>query len=149
VGKNGRSTGCVRLDSTPPAFFAALLGTDAIGHWQIAPAGEARRVERRYRPGTLVLETEFETDDGLVQRDRPDRPGHLRRGRSGRGLHAYARGDKRGRRRKRVLENRSADARRRSIRASRSLALHMTLHSPIGCIANKPRVDAAWRLRGP
>ena len=48
-----------------PAFFAALLGTDANGHWQIAPVGEARRVERRYRPGTLVLETDFETDDGL------------------------------------------------------------------------------------
>ena len=50
-----------------PAFFAALLGTDANGHWQITPVGEARRVERRYRPGTLVLETDFETDDGLVR----------------------------------------------------------------------------------
>ena len=54
-----------RFDS--PAFFAALLGTDANGNWQIAPAGEARRVERRYRPGTLVLDTDFETDDGLVR----------------------------------------------------------------------------------
>jgi glucoamylase len=32
-----------------PAFFAALLGTEANGHWQIAPVGEVRRVERRYR----------------------------------------------------------------------------------------------------
>ena len=54
-----------RFDS--PAFFAALLGSDANGHWQIAPAAEARRVERRYRPGTLVLETDFETSDGLVR----------------------------------------------------------------------------------
>jgi GH15 family glucan-1,4-alpha-glucosidase len=54
-----------RFDS--PAFFAALLGSDANGHWRIAPAAEARRVERRYRPGTLVLETDFETSDGLVR----------------------------------------------------------------------------------
>src|SRR6516162_2895389 len=54
-----------RFDS--PAFFATLLGTDKNGHWQIAPAGETRRTERRYRPGTLVLETDFETADGLVR----------------------------------------------------------------------------------
>ena len=54
-----------RFDS--PAFFAALLGSEANGHWQIAPAAEALRVERRYRPGTLVLETDFETSDGLVR----------------------------------------------------------------------------------
>ena len=67
VGKNGSIDWlCApRFDSS--AFFAALLGTDANGYWQIAPAGEARRVERRYRPGTLVLETDFETDDGLVR----------------------------------------------------------------------------------
>jgi GH15 family glucan-1,4-alpha-glucosidase len=67
VGKNGSIDWlCApRFDST--AFFAALLGTEANGHWQIAPAAEVRRVERRYRPGTLVLETDFETDDGLVR----------------------------------------------------------------------------------
>jgi GH15 family glucan-1,4-alpha-glucosidase len=54
-----------RFDSA--AFFAALLGSDANGHWQIAPAAAARRVERRYRPGTLVLETDFETSNGLVR----------------------------------------------------------------------------------
>ena len=45
VGKNGSIDWlCApRFDSS--AFFAALLGTDANGHWQIAPAGEARRVE--------------------------------------------------------------------------------------------------------
>ena len=47
VGKNGSIDWlCApRFDSS--AFFAALLGTDANGHWQIAPAGEANRVERR------------------------------------------------------------------------------------------------------
>jgi GH15 family glucan-1,4-alpha-glucosidase len=67
VGKNGSIDWlCApRFDSS--AFFAALLGTEANGDWQIAAAGGAHRVERRYRPGTLVLETDFETDDGLVR----------------------------------------------------------------------------------
>ncbi|HEX5939083.1 MAG TPA: trehalase-like domain-containing protein, partial [Dehalococcoidia bacterium] len=67
VGKNGSIDWlCApRFDST--AFFAALLGVEANGHWQIAPVANVRRVERRYRPGTLVLETDFETDDGLVR----------------------------------------------------------------------------------
>ncbi|MBW3598114.1 MAG: glycoside hydrolase family 15 protein [Planctomycetes bacterium] len=53
-----------RFDS--PACFAALLGTPEHGRWRIAPEGEVRRVSRRYRDGTLILETEFETDDGAV-----------------------------------------------------------------------------------
>ena len=46
--------------------FAALLGTPEHGRWLIAPVGGVRRVNRRYRPGTLVLETVFETEDGEV-----------------------------------------------------------------------------------
>ncbi len=53
-----------RFDSG--ACFAALLGTEQHGRWLIAPEAEVRRVRRRYRPGTLVLETEYETDDGAV-----------------------------------------------------------------------------------
>jgi GH15 family glucan-1,4-alpha-glucosidase len=53
-----------RFDSA--ACFAALLGTADHGRWLLAPAGEVRSVERRYRPGTLVLETRFTTDDGVV-----------------------------------------------------------------------------------
>lgn len=53
-----------RFDSG--ACFAALLGTPEHGRWLIAPSGEARGVRRRYRGGTLVLETEFETDTGAV-----------------------------------------------------------------------------------
>src|SRR5262249_54437269 len=34
--------------------------------WLIAPAGEVRAVHRRYRPGTLILETDFETANGKV-----------------------------------------------------------------------------------
>ena len=54
-----------RFDSA--ACFAALLGTPEHGRWLLAPAVETRRVRRRYRPGTLVLETEYETDAGLVK----------------------------------------------------------------------------------
>jgi GH15 family glucan-1,4-alpha-glucosidase len=52
-----------RFDS--PAVFSRLLGMDA-GHWSIRPAGQFR-AERRYRPGTLVLETTFTTDSGSVR----------------------------------------------------------------------------------
>ena len=53
-----------RFDSG--ACFAALLGTPEHGRWLLAPAGEVRNVRRRYREGTLVLETEYETDSGAV-----------------------------------------------------------------------------------
>ncbi|MGI8756486.1 MAG: trehalase-like domain-containing protein, partial [Acidimicrobiales bacterium] len=54
-----------RIDS--PACFAALLGDEDNGRWIIAPAGDDYRVERQYRPGTLVLETRFRTADGEVE----------------------------------------------------------------------------------
>jgi len=53
-----------RFDSG--ACFAALLGTPEHGRWQIAPAGEIRKIERSYREGTLILETTFETAEGVV-----------------------------------------------------------------------------------
>ncbi|HLX36307.1 MAG TPA: glycoside hydrolase family 15 protein, partial [Candidatus Binataceae bacterium] len=56
---------CVpRFDS--PACFAALLGSEENGRWLIAPKGEIKRTRRRYRGDSLVLETEFETADGIV-----------------------------------------------------------------------------------
>lgn len=48
------------------ACFAALLGTKKHGRWLIAPAGEIIRISRRYRDNTLILETRFETADGVV-----------------------------------------------------------------------------------
>lgn len=48
------------------ACFAALLGKKEHGHWTIAPVDPVRKITRRYREGTLVLETEFETDGGSV-----------------------------------------------------------------------------------
>ncbi|HEU4450636.1 MAG TPA: glycoside hydrolase family 15 protein [Gaiellaceae bacterium] len=54
-----------RFDS--PACFAALLGDEHNGRWLLAPAGGHKAVRRRYRDGTLVLETDFETADGAVR----------------------------------------------------------------------------------
>jgi GH15 family glucan-1,4-alpha-glucosidase len=48
------------------ACFTALLGTPEDGCWKLAPAGEVRKVERRYRPHTTILETRFETENGAV-----------------------------------------------------------------------------------
>src|SRR5262249_37473810 len=53
-----------RFDSG--ACFAALLGGPEHGRWSIAPAGEFRPGRRRYRPGTLVVDTEFESADGAA-----------------------------------------------------------------------------------
>jgi GH15 family glucan-1,4-alpha-glucosidase len=66
VGKDGSLDWlCLpRFDSG--ACFAALLGTPEHGRWLIAPAGEVRKVSRRYRQGTLILETTFETAEGTV-----------------------------------------------------------------------------------
>jgi GH15 family glucan-1,4-alpha-glucosidase len=47
--------------------FTALLGDERHGRWRLAPAGAPRVSARRYRPGTLILETEFETVDGAVR----------------------------------------------------------------------------------
>jgi GH15 family glucan-1,4-alpha-glucosidase len=54
-----------RFDSD--ACFAALLGGPEHGRWLVTPEPSARSVSRRYRAGTLVLETDFETDQGAVR----------------------------------------------------------------------------------
>jgi GH15 family glucan-1,4-alpha-glucosidase len=53
-----------RFDS--PACFASLLGEPGNGCWQIRPSVPVRNVRRRYREDTLILETDFETEHGLV-----------------------------------------------------------------------------------
>ena len=54
-----------RLDAA--ACFAALLGGPDDGRWSLAPRAPVRRVRRRYVDASLVLETEMETDDGVVR----------------------------------------------------------------------------------
>jgi GH15 family glucan-1,4-alpha-glucosidase len=48
------------------ACFAALLGTPDNGRWLIAPQTQSCQVSRKYRPDTLILETRFETEQGVV-----------------------------------------------------------------------------------
>ncbi|ATL26765.1 glycoside hydrolase family 15 protein [Streptomyces formicae] len=67
-----------RFDSA--ACFAALLGDEENGHWRIAPKGAGPCTRRSYRRDSLVLDSEWDTEDGSVritdfmpQRDRaPD-----------------------------------------------------------------------------
>lgn len=67
VAKNGSIDWlCLpRFDSG--ACFAALLGTPDNGRWLVAPQAGVRKVERRYRAGSLVLETVFTTDSGQAK----------------------------------------------------------------------------------
>ncbi|MEU6426850.1 glycoside hydrolase family 15 protein [Microbispora sp. NPDC046973] len=54
-----------RFDSG--ACFAALLGGRPAGRWLLAPAGEGTCTGRRYRDGTLVLETTWDMPGGCVR----------------------------------------------------------------------------------
>ncbi|MBW3595530.1 MAG: glycoside hydrolase family 15 protein [Actinobacteria bacterium] len=54
-----------RFDS--PSCFAAILDPDLGGHWRIAPATEPTSVSRRYLGETLILQTTFTTDSGVVR----------------------------------------------------------------------------------
>ena len=53
-----------RFDSD--ACFAALLGRREHGCWMVSPS-ERGQVTRRYRDGSLVLETEWETGEGRIR----------------------------------------------------------------------------------
>jgi GH15 family glucan-1,4-alpha-glucosidase len=48
------------------ACFAALLGTTDNGYWSLRPSDKITAVHRRYRPGTMILETTFTTTSGEV-----------------------------------------------------------------------------------
>ena len=67
VGRNGSIDWLCAPRFDSPACFAALVGTSDHGRWLLAPRGTVRRVQRRYRDQTLVLETEFHTAGGAVR----------------------------------------------------------------------------------
>ena len=54
-----------RFDSA--ACFAALLGDSNNGRWRISAKGMERATRRRYLPGALVLETEWQTETGVAR----------------------------------------------------------------------------------
>ncbi|HUA24989.1 MAG TPA: glycoside hydrolase family 15 protein [Steroidobacteraceae bacterium] len=49
------------------ACFAALLGTAEHGCWQLAPKAGVRKSSRRYQLDTLIVETDLQTEEGLVR----------------------------------------------------------------------------------
>ncbi|WP_226899770.1 glycoside hydrolase family 15 protein [Nonomuraea phyllanthi] len=67
VGRNGSIDWlCLpRFDS--PSCFAALVGGPDSGHWLLAPAGADAATSRRYREGTLILESTWECGGGAVR----------------------------------------------------------------------------------
>jgi GH15 family glucan-1,4-alpha-glucosidase len=68
VGRNGSIDWmCLpRFDS--PACFASLLGNPRNGRWLLAPSTElSAPPQRKYRDGTLILETTFQTAHGKVR----------------------------------------------------------------------------------
>jgi len=66
VGCNGSVDWLCMPRFDAPAVFAALLGEEKSGFWRIAPKEEAKG-RQRYRPCTLVLETEFTCPGGRVK----------------------------------------------------------------------------------
>ena len=67
VGRNGAVDWLCLPHFDSASCFTALLGDERHGRWLLAPAGEVRATTRRYRPGTLILETHLETADGEVR----------------------------------------------------------------------------------
>ena len=65
VGSNGSIDWlCLpRFDS--PACFAALLGDEENGRWQLCPVGDYQ-VSRAYVENSAALQTTFSTDTGVV-----------------------------------------------------------------------------------
>ncbi|MGY1840610.1 MULTISPECIES: glycoside hydrolase family 15 protein [unclassified Modestobacter] len=67
VGKDGSIDWLCLPSFDSAACFAALLGDERNGRWQLAPASGGTCTRRRYRGDSLVLETEWETPTGTVR----------------------------------------------------------------------------------
>lgn len=66
VGTNGSIDWLCWPDFSSSACFAALLGTKKNGRWIIAPKDKIKKVTRKYREHSLILETILETSSGAV-----------------------------------------------------------------------------------
>lgn len=67
VGRDGSIDWLCAPSFDSGACFAALLGDPSHGRWLIEPAVPVTATRRRYRPDTLVLETEFDTEAGTLR----------------------------------------------------------------------------------
>jgi GH15 family glucan-1,4-alpha-glucosidase len=66
VGRDGSIDWLCWPSFDSDACFAAILGTSGNGRWLIAPEAKIKKTSRRYWDATLILETRFETPDGIV-----------------------------------------------------------------------------------
>ncbi|ABD89211.1 glycoside hydrolase family 15 protein [Rhodopseudomonas palustris] len=66
VGRDGSIDWLCWPSFDSEACFAALLGSNQHGRWQIAPADAITASSRRYRGDTLILETRLQTATGVV-----------------------------------------------------------------------------------
>jgi GH15 family glucan-1,4-alpha-glucosidase len=67
VGPDGSIDWLCWPEFSSAACFAALLGTEDNGRWQIAPAEGKFTTTRRYRDHTLILETRFDQPGGSIR----------------------------------------------------------------------------------
>ena len=67
IGRDGSIDWLCLPHFDSPACFAALLGSPAAGRWLLAPVSGGVCTGRRYLPGTLILQTEWEPPDGSVR----------------------------------------------------------------------------------
>ena len=66
VGRDGSIDWLCWPSFDSEACFAALLGDENHGHWQICPSAAILATTRCYRGDSLILETRFETETGVV-----------------------------------------------------------------------------------
>src|ERR1700691_5929184 len=66
VGLDGSIDWLCWPDFSSDACFARLLAGKENGRWLLAPAGPVTKTSRKYQDRTLVLETTFEIEEGVV-----------------------------------------------------------------------------------
>jgi len=66
VGNDGSIDWLCWPDFSSPACFASLIGNSRNGRWLLSPKNGYRKVKRKYRDHTLILETRFETATGIL-----------------------------------------------------------------------------------
>jgi hypothetical protein len=67
VAKDGSIDFLCLPDFDGNTCFASILGMPENGYWRIAPTRGVDSVQRRYRGNTLILETEFTNELGVVR----------------------------------------------------------------------------------